>query len=218
MKDLKNLKRLLPDTRALLLELIDSCEFLHKYVLSGGSALALYLGHRKSEDLDFFTYEDNFNKQEIFEYLTRFDNVRILNQTHEQVDVLIGTVKVTFFNAKWSFLKPEQKKAERFNLAAIESIAAMKVNVLFLRAKYRDYYDLYFLIKRCMSLEKVFECGLSIMPGITFKLFATALIYVEDIEDDTIDFLEPIEKISKNQIRDFFQKNIAGIAGSDPGK
>lgn len=208
MTDLKNLKHLLPDTRALLLELIDSCEFLHKYVLSGGSALALYLGHRKSEYLDFFTYEDNFNKQEIFKYLNRFDDVRILNQTHEQVDVLIGTVKVTFFNAKWSFLKPEQEQPDRFNLATIESIAAMKVNVLFLRAKYRDYYDLYFLIKRCMNLKKVFECGLSTMPGITFKLFATALIYVDDIEDDAIDFLEPIEKISKSKIRDFFQSEL----------
>ena len=175
MTDLKNLKRLLPDTRALLLELIGSCEFLHKYVLSGGSALALYLGHRKSEDLAFFTYEDNFNKQEIFEYLKGFDDARILNQTHEQVDVLIGIVKVTFFNAKWSFLKPEQPG--QFNVATIESIAAMKVNVLFLRAKYRDYYDLYFLIKRCLNLKKVFECGLFIMPGITFKKITGSEVY-----------------------------------------
>jgi predicted nucleotidyltransferase component of viral defense system len=209
MADLKNLKHLLPDTRALLQNLVDSCDFLHKYVLSGGSALALYIGHRKSEALDFFSYEDSFNKKEIFEYIDKFDNARILNQTNEQVDVLIGTVKLTFFNAKWSFLKPKQP--ERFNLATIESIAAMKVNVLFLRAKYRDYYDLYFLIKRCLNIKKVFECGLSIMPGINFKLFATALIYVDDIEDDDISFLEPIENLSKNEIREFFQNELKKI-------
>ena len=209
MADLKNLKHLLPDTRALLQNLVDSCDFLHKYVLSGGSALALYIGHRKSEALDFFSYEDSFNKKDIFEYIDKFDNVRILNQTHEQVDVLIGTVKLTFFNAKWSFLKPKQP--ERLNLATIESIAAMKVNVLFLRAKYRDYYDLYFLIKRCLNIKKVFECGLSIMPGINFKLFATALIYVDDIEDDDISFLEPIENLSKNEIRKFFQNELKKI-------
>lgn len=203
MKDLKNLKRLHPDTRSLLLELIESCDFLYKYVLSGGSALAIHLGHRKSEDLDFFTYEDNFNKQEIFEYLNRFDKAQILNQSREQVDVLACGVKLTFFNAKWSFLKPD--KPGQFNLATIDSIAAMKVNVLFLRAMYRDYYDLYFLVKRCMNLKKIFECGLSVMPEITFKLFVTALIYVEDIEDDNIDHLEPIEALSKYDIRDFFQ-------------
>lgn len=206
MADLKNLKHLLPDTRALLVELVNSCEFLNKYVLSGGSALALYIGHRKSEDLDFFTYENNFNKSEIFEYLNRFDDVRILNQNDEQIDVLFGMVKVTFFNAGWSFLRPD--KPSSFNLAAIESIAAMKVNVLFLRARFRDYYDLYFLTKKCLDLEKVFECGLSIMPEMTFKLFAAALIYMDDIEDDDIDFLEPIEKLSKGEIRDYFQREL----------
>lgn len=39
----------------------------------------------------------------------------------------------------------------KFHLATLEQIAAMKVNVLFLRAKYRDYYDLYFLAKEVMG-------------------------------------------------------------------
>ena len=54
MYDLKNLKCLLPNTEALLLKMIDGCDFLDKYVLVGGSALTLHLCHRKSEDLDFF--------------------------------------------------------------------------------------------------------------------------------------------------------------------
>ena len=33
-----------------------NCPFLNKYVLVGGSALSLHMCHRKSEDLDFFTY------------------------------------------------------------------------------------------------------------------------------------------------------------------
>ncbi len=206
MKDLKNLDYLLPDARDLLLELIDSCGFLYKYVLSGGSALTLYLCHRKSEDLDFFTYADEFDKKEIFDYLRQFDAVQFLNQTDEQIDVLVGGVKVTFFNAKWPFLRPDN--IETFNLATKEAIAAMKVNVLFLRAKYRDYYDLYFLIRKGMAIKKVFECGLSILPGINFKLFATALIYVEDIEDDNIDHLEPQAILTKYEIRDFFQNQL----------
>jgi len=131
---------------------------------------------------------------------------RLLPDTQELLLELIDGVKVIFFNAKWSFIKPE--RVNQFNLATMESIAAMKVNVLFLRAKYRDYYDLYFLSKKCMNIKKIFECGLSIMSGITFKLFATALIYVDDIEDDNIEFLEPIEKISKNEIRVFFQNEL----------
>ena len=203
MHDLKNLKCLLPKTETLLLKMIDNCSFLEKYVLVGGSALSMHLCHRKSEDLDFFTYEDNFDKQEIFTYIQNFENKEILNQSDEQIDVLLDGVKVTFFNAQWGFLKPV--KIKRFNLSTLEAIAAMKINVLFLRAKYRDYYDIYFLVKKSMSLKKVFECSLNILEGINFKLFSVALVYTDDIEDDNIEYLEPIEYLSKEEIRDFFQ-------------
>ena len=207
MNDLKNLKCLLPETRHLLLKMIDACDFLDKYVLVGGSALALHLCHRKSEDLDFFTYGNgSFDKKEIFECIRRFENKEVLNQTDKQIDLLLDGVKVTFFDASWSFLKP--KKPERFNLAAIESIAAMKVNVLFLRAKYRDYYDIYFLVKNGMSLKKMFQYSTEILDGITYKLFVTALLYIDDIEDDNIKYLDPKEKLSKEEIRAFLQNRL----------
>jgi predicted nucleotidyltransferase component of viral defense system len=186
--------------------MIETCTFLDKYVLVGGSALTLHLCHRKSEDLDFFTYEDNFSKQKIFEYIKTFENKEILNQTDEQIDLLLDGVKVTFFNARWSFLRPQ--KVETFNLSSLESIAAMKINVLFLRAKYRDYYDIYFLVKNGMSLKKVFEYSLNVLDGINFKLFSVALLYTDDIDDDNISYLEPEEKISKEKIRDFFEKRL----------
>ena len=131
----ENLECLLPDTAALLQTLINTAPFLQHYVFVGGSALALHLCHRKSEDLDFFTYEPaTFDKRELLRYVKRFESVQILNESDEQLDLLIEGVKVTFFNAAWSFLKPLHVKP--FNLASLESIAAMKVNVLFLRAKY----------------------------------------------------------------------------------
>jgi predicted nucleotidyltransferase component of viral defense system len=206
MQDLKNLNCLLPKTKDLLLQMVESCSFLHKYVLVGGSALTLHLCHRKSEDLDFFTYEDSFDTREILRFIQGFKIKEIINQTDEQIDLLLNGVKVTFFNAKWSFLKP--KKRQNFNLATIEMIAAMKVNALFLRAKYRDYYDLYFLVKQCIGLKDMFKISEHIVEGVTFKLFAVALIYIDDIEDDNIDYLEPIEKIKKEEIRDFFQKRL----------
>ena len=205
MQDLKNLNYLLPKTQALLLKLYKSCPFLNKYVLVGGSALALHICHRKSEDLNFFTYEDVFDKQEIFRYLENFKNSEILNQTNEQIDLLLDGVKVTFFNAKWKFLKP--KKIEILNLASLKSISAMKVNVIFLRAKYRDYYDLYFLVKQ-IGIENVFKDSLQILDGLTFKLFMVSLLYIDDIEDDNIDYLNPTKTISKEEIRDFFQIEI----------
>ena len=166
----------------------------------------MHICHRKSEDLDFFTYDDSFDKKEILKFIQSFETKEIINQTDEQIDLLLNGVKVTFFNARWSFLKPQ--KMEKFNLATISMIASMKVNVLFLRAKYRDYYDIYFLVKQCMGLKEIFKVSEHVVEGVTFKLFAVALMYIDDIEDDDISYLQPIEKISKEEIRDFFQKRL----------
>ncbi|KFL32970.1 nucleotidyl transferase AbiEii/AbiGii toxin family protein [Sulfurospirillum sp. SCADC] len=206
MQDLKNLNCLLPKTKELLFQMVESCGFLHKYVLVGGSALTLHICHRKSEDLDFFTYEDSLNKKEILEFIQGFETKEIINQTDEQIDLLLNGVKVTFFNAKWSFLKPQH--IANFNLATIEMIAAMKVNVLFLRAKYRDYYDIYFLAKEKMSLRDMYRASEHIVEGITYKLFVTGLLYIDDIEDDDIRYLEPKETVTKVQMRTFFEKRV----------
>jgi len=210
VQEIKNLDCLLPKTKKLLIKLTESCKFLEKYVLVGGSALALHLCHRKSEDLDFFTFEDSFNKEEILKYIQKFDVKEVINQTDEQIDILIDGVKVTFFNAKWEFLRPNEIK--KFNLSTIKQISAMKVNTLFLRATYRDYYDLYFLVKNGIGLSEMFDLSKNIVDGLTFKLFSIALVYIDDIEDDNINYLDPIEKISKEKIRDFFQARLKHIS------
>ena len=205
----KNFDCLLDNTRDILTKLTDTAPFLAQYSLVGGSALSLYLCHRKSEDLDFFTYSDTFDRREILEYMQRFKNFEVLNDNNDQLDVLLEGVKVTFFNARWNFLKPTQ--ISPLNIASLESIAAMKTNVLFLRAKYRDYYDLYFLTKEVMGLKEIFACAQPVVSGLTFKLFCIALLYIDDIEDDNITHLDPQENLSKQGIRHFFEKQLQSI-------
>ncbi len=203
MEDLK-LECLLNNARKVLKELIKN-DYMNNFVLVGGSALALHLCHRLSKDLDFFTYENSFDKEKILQLIKNFKNKEIVNISNEQIDVIIDEVKVTFFNAKWSFLKP--KKIDNFNVATLEQIAIMKVNVLFLRAKYRDYYDLYFLAQN-FSLKKIFDLSQNILDGINLKLFISALIFIDDIEDEKLDYLKPIKKLSLNEIRSFFERRI----------
>lgn len=202
----KNFDCLLVSTKSVLFELIDTAPFLYKYVFVGGSALTLYLCHRQSEDIDFFTYADTFDRCEILDYIKRFEHKEIIGDNNDQLDLLLCGVKVTFFNAKWAFLKPD--KPEKFNIATLEAIATMKANVLFLRAKYRDYYDLYFLVKKVMSIKEIFECSKQVIEGITYKLFCIALLYIDDIEDDNIAHLQPKVLISKADIRNYFQKRL----------
>lgn len=204
--DMKNLDYLLPKTRRIL-EILNNSDikFLNKFVLVGGSALSLHLKHRQSEDLDFFTYCDYFDKEKIFGVMNYYDQKEILNETNDQVDMLLDRVKVTFFNAKWSFLEPESMVKNKINIAKIENIAGMKVNTLFLRAKFRDYYDLYAISKK-MDIKQIYENAQKIVTGINFKLFSAAIIFTDDIEDDNIEHLNPVYNISKKEISDYFVK------------
>jgi hypothetical protein len=203
-----NYDYLLDKTRSVLSTLVETAPFLSNFSLVGGSALALYLRHRKSDDLNFFTYADSYNRLEILEYLRRFAQSEILNDSGDQIDVLIDGTKVTFFNAGWGLLEPVEPAA--LNVASLESIAAMKTNVLFVRAKYRDYYDLYTLARRVMSLRQIFECAQPLVSGLTFKLFCIALTYIDDIEDESISHLEPEESVTLRDIRAYFEHEIRG--------
>jgi predicted nucleotidyltransferase component of viral defense system len=206
MQELPNLDSLLTNTRTVLQELIQTAPFLQNFVLVGGSALALHISHRQSEDLDFFTYQDVFNKTAILDYIKCFPHREIINNSPQQLDLLLNGVKVTFFNARWDFLAPNQ--IQSFNLASLKAIAGMKTNALFVRAKYRDYYDLYCLAQNGMALNDIFNAGQVILEGINFKLFCIALTYIDDIEDDNIDHLQPRERVSKQAIRTYFEKQL----------
>ncbi len=191
---------LLPGTEQVLKDLSAQADFLSDYVLVGGSALSIRLAHRLSEDLDFFTFEDRFDKRRIFDFF-QGKNYQLVNEARHQIDLVYNGVKMTFFNAKWDFLKPEQKG--RFHLASLEHLAGMKVHALFLRATYRDYYDIYVLSQK-FSLDELYAHALAFIEGLNYKLFSMALIYVDDIADDDISHLHPKYSVTKKEISEYF--------------
>lgn len=206
MHGIKNCDYLMDSTQAVLHRLVSSAPFLHNYVFVGGSATALHLRHRLSEDLDFFTWDSSlFDVRQIQAYLADWSNKQVLNISEQQIDLVLDGVKVTFFNAGWPFLQPSI--AQPFNLASLNDLAAMKVHVLFIRAKYRDYYDLYWLVRE-LGLAKVYSAARQVVDGLTPKLFFIALTYIDDVQDDSIAHLKPAERISKQQIRQYFEQQI----------
>lgn len=46
------------------------------------------------------------------------------------------------------------------------------------------------------------------LEGINLKLFSVALLYTDDIEDDSIEYLEPVEVLTKEEIRAFFEMRL----------
>lgn len=182
--------------------LLTEADFIADYVMVGGSALSVRLCHRLSEGLDFFTYSNNFCKKRILEFFRGKDH-EIVNDDRSQIDLICDGVKITFFNANWDFLQPPSTADASLNVASLPQLAGMKVHTLFLRATYRDYYDLYVLSLK-MSLDELYRNALMFLDGLNYKLFSMALIYVDDIADDDISHLRPAYTISKQDISEHF--------------
>src|SRR4051812_7708430 len=95
---------LLPATSTVL-KRIRGRVFLRPFYLSGGTALALYLGHRESEDLDFFTPEA-FEPQQLqieLQKLGRLESVEIAEGTF---NAFLDTVKLQFLHYPYPLLEP----------------------------------------------------------------------------------------------------------------
>lgn len=206
---MNNLKSLLPKTKEVLL-LLSKLQMMQSYTFVGGSALSVYLNHRLSEDLDFFSADEELNTTTILNEinLLNLDEIRIINSSKIQLDLFLNNVKVTFFANNWKELNKKEQLIDNIYIAPIFLLTAMKVNTLFMRAKYRDYYDLYVINKELYTLQQIFGFSKKLLPGISVKLFQNALIFIADIEDDSIKHLKPKYKVTIKKIAAHFEHNI----------
>lgn len=72
-------------------------EFKREYYLVGGTAIALYLGHRRSIDFDMFKQNAINHKKNLDKIIaSKFDHI-VTRRVSEQMNLIVNGVKVTFF-------------------------------------------------------------------------------------------------------------------------
>ena len=82
-----------------LLRVLSKQDYISKFVLVGGSAMAFHLGHRRSEDLDFFTGEGDFRPRTIDQWIKRlFPGASQLLAESTKLNCLVGETKLTFYD------------------------------------------------------------------------------------------------------------------------
>ena len=171
-----------------------------KFYLAGGTALALQLRHRKSYDLDFFQKEvsEKIEFEYIYNILTKSFSKKNVNIIIKQVDQMTSTicgVKISFIAYPFPLIEPLVQgdkidiRLKGINLASPKEIALMKAYTIGRRPTYRDYIDLYFLLKKgIVNLEYILEKAPQkfVIEGesvFSKKLFLEQLMYTEDIID-----------------------------------
>ena len=146
----------LPDQTKKLVEILqkDKPSFLEGFYLSGGTALSLQMGHRESEDLDFFSQE-TFNPSKLqpnLEVYGRLDDLELAKGT---LNTYLDGVKLQFLEYPYSLLE-NTFDWEGIKLSSVEDIACTKLQTIGMRGSKKDFIDLFFILQD-YSLEELFD-------------------------------------------------------------
>jgi predicted nucleotidyltransferase component of viral defense system len=206
--------KFLTDDTSLLFNQLSGNEYLSGFTFVGGSAIAYYLNHRLSEDLDFFSWKKKLPPETdtFINIISEKHEISIANRTDSFMDIFIDGIKITFFANDRAALKENRKNLVNIiYVADLPLLCAMKINILSIRAKFRDYYDLYVLNKEKFSINDMLAFALKFIPGITKKVFAMQLTYINDIEDENIAQLSPKYHLTLAEIQKHFEEQIKTI-------
>ena len=201
-------KEVLTKEQAKLLPLLE--KFSKDFGLVGGTAIALQIGHRQSIDFDLFSLKP-FENTKIRRKIQSVEKIdRIIRDEDGQFTFLMGAVQLTFFH--YPFLIKFDKWLD--NIIAMPSLltlAAMKAYALGRRVKWKDYVDLYFIMRYFHGIDGVVKKGEEIFAGeFNEKIFREQLSYFKDIDySEEIMYLDGFkvdDKIIKKELIDISLK------------
>jgi len=173
-------KEILTKNQSKLLSIVKL--FSKKFGLVGGTAIALHLGHRESIDFDLFSFNE-FNNYSIKTKITKNLTIdEVLVNKKGEYTFLINKVKFTFFQFPYK-INYSESFGDIIKLPDILTLAAMKAFALGRRAKWKDYVDLYFILKAKHTISQITARGVGIFGNeFNEKIFRTQLAYFEDID------------------------------------
>lgn len=178
-------KEILTKEQIALLPLV--AEFSQDFGLVGGTAIALHLGHRRSVDFDLFSQKSFGNQSLLNKILRHLETDGIIVNKLGELTLILKGVKLTFY--QFPFPLDYAAIFEGIKLPELLTLAAMKAFALGQRAKWKDYADLYFIIKDHFSVGQISEKGKQLFGGnFNEKLFRSQLAYFEGI-----DYAEQVE-------------------------
>jgi hypothetical protein len=174
------------------------------FYLAGGTAVALYIGHRHSLDYDLFTGRQ-FRKEKISGLLqeNRIGIQKILFEDSGQLDLLIDGVKITFMYYPYQ-VKAAKDFEQVIGLPALPDLAALKCFALGRRAKWKDYVDLFFILRDHLTLPQLAVNAERMFGGMfSEKLLREQLAYFDDIDyTEKVDYLTGYA-VEDSEIKEF---------------
>ncbi len=116
------------------------------FVLYGGTAIALHLGHRESVDFDFFGNK-SFDPSKLVPAIPFLVGATITQRTPDTLSCTVdrgGVVKLSFFGLPGipRLSPPHIAPDNGLQVASMLDLAGMKASVVQMRAEAKDYIDI----------------------------------------------------------------------------
>jgi hypothetical protein len=180
--------------------------------LAGGTALALQIGHRISYDFDIFCAKEiplNFPAGIKKEFPIK---ETLINNQDEFTFLTDSDIKISFifypFDLKAHVIRNESL---RLDILSPLGVALAKAYALNRRNSWRDYLDLYVLMKKqIVNLGNIIKEARKVYGEIfNEKLFLAQLVYTEDISPREVEETQLFsKKVEISDVKKFFQKEI----------
>lgn len=177
-------------------------EFSKDFYLVGGTAIALQIGHRRSIDFDLFQkgeirYRRIKNKIE----KTGYSISKIQSSTDETFNCVINDVKLTFFDYPFEITHPTWFD-HYISMPTLLDLGAMKAFAMGKRSKWKDYVDMYFLLKRYSLAEISARAEIVFGELYSDRLFREQIQYFDDIDySEEVEFC--IDPVPEDEIKQY---------------
>jgi hypothetical protein len=154
------------------------------FVLYGGTALALRLGHRQSVDFDFLSAQE-FTPDALLRRLPFGNEATLLQSERNTLTVATGgdaAIKLSFFGGvPFSPVRPPTIAPNEIAVASLEDLFATKLVSAVQRSEAKDYLDVAALIAHGLLLEYGLGCARAFYGShFNTALPLKALAYFED--------------------------------------
>ncbi|MDD3062322.1 MAG: nucleotidyl transferase AbiEii/AbiGii toxin family protein [Massilibacteroides sp.] len=211
----------LVDRTKKVIESISKMDSIKPYLLVGGTALSLQIENRLSEDLDFMRWQQFSGERMDIDLKTITRELRsehVIDRTNildsNQIELFIdGGVKLSFYAPERK--APPLNKVHFLNnlyLADTSTIASLKMEVMQRRSNFRDYYDLYCILKE-KTTEEIIQIIDDSLKYSGHQMKSKNLLgklgnYERFQKDEIFKQLEPKYDISSKEIAEFMDKKV----------
>ena len=195
---------------------IASLECIKPYILVGGTALALQLNTRLSEDLDFQSWKSQKTQKQEVDWVQiekELSGIGTILQRDiwdfDHVEFIVSGVKISFYvSNKFSPVTEPIQLKDNLRVADIKAIAAMKMEVMLRRSNFRDYYDIYSILKQGINFKEVIDLSLNYSEHIlsTKNLLALLTDSSRFNIDKSFELLQPIYKVTPIEIETYLKE------------